>query len=109
MHMCYFVQYGQLDYAQKGLVKGNVNRTHAAMNPYLLSQSHYSFHTLQTAVAIMEACSVMVVQKARNSQAHVHGKARTTCLYNVNLWRSSEDYKHNFLCINLIKKNNNLD
>lgn len=35
--------------------------------------------------------------------------ARTTCLYNVNLWRSSEDYKHNFLCINLIKKNNNLD
>lgn len=51
----------------------------------------------------------MVVQTARNSWAHVHGKARTTCLYNVNLWRSSEDYKHNFLCINLIKKNNNLD
>lgn len=72
MHMCYFVQYGQLDYAQKGLVKGNVNRTHAVMNPYLLRQSHYSFHSLWTAVAITEARSVMVVQKARNSKAYTY-------------------------------------
>ncbi len=34
-----FVQYGQLHYAQKDLVKGNVNRTHAVMN-HISSASH---------------------------------------------------------------------